>query len=75
MSGLDVSTSRNLIVVRSDLDALGYCARGSRRWFARMGLDWGDFVRDGIDAEIIEATGDAMALKLVEHIRVQHGQQ
>lgn len=51
------------------MDELGYCARGARRWAARMGLDWAAFVRDGIDAEILRATGDAMALRLVEHIK------
>lgn len=64
-----------LIVLRTDLDELGYCARGARRWFARMGLDWSDFVMCGIDAEILLATGDAMALRLVEHIRMRHGKQ
>lgn len=64
-----------MIVVRSDLDELGYCARGARRWFARMGLDWSDFVRQGIDAGILLATGDAMAIRLVEHLRAHHGRQ
>lgn len=67
--------STGLVVQRSHLDELGYCARGSRRWFARMGLDWADFVLRGIDAEILLATGDAMALRLVEHLKAQHGQQ
>ena len=58
-----------LIITRSDMDELGYCARGARRWFARMGLDWAAFVRDGIDAALLEATGDAMALRLVAHVR------
>lgn len=61
-----------MIIVRSDLDELGYCARGARRWFARMGLDWSAFVRDGLDSEAVVATGDAMALKLVEHVREHH---
>lgn len=64
-----------LIVKRSDLDALGYCARGSRRWFARMGLDWSAFLRDGIGIDILLASGDAMALRMVEHVRAQHGRQ
>jgi len=57
-----------MIVTRSDMDELGYCARGARRWFARMGLDWAAFVRDGIDADVLEATGDAMAQRLVAHV-------
>ena len=58
-----------MTVTRGHLDELGYCARGARRWFARMGLDWAAFVRGGIDADILLATGDAMALRLVQHIK------
>lgn len=68
MNGLGVATSRNLIITRSHMDELGYCARGARRWFDRMGLDWPAFVRDGIDAEVLLATGDAMAARLVQHV-------
>lgn len=64
-----------MIIVRSDLDEIGYCARGARRWFANMGLSWADFVRDGIDSDILLATGDAMAAKLVEHVKEKNGQQ
>ncbi|KVW96173.1 hypothetical protein [Thiobacillus denitrificans] len=58
-----------MIITRSHMDELGYCARGARRWFARMGLDWAVFVRDGIDADVLLATGDAMALRLIDHIK------
>lgn len=49
----------------------GFCARGGRAWFARHGLDWTDFVRHGIEAEILEQTGDGLALALVAHARSQ----
>lgn len=64
-------------VMRHHLDEMQppYCANGARRWFARMGLDWAAFVRDGIEAAELEATGDAMALKVVEYVRGQHGGQ
>jgi hypothetical protein len=54
----------------------GFCASGARAWFQRHGLDWSEFVRHGIDAEQLVATGDGMALKLVEHARQEdeHGQ-
>ena len=70
----------SLTVYRHHLDEMNppYCARGARRWFARMELDWAAFVRDGISAEALEATGDAMALKLAQHARdqeAQHGGQ
>lgn len=59
-----------MIILRQHMDEMPqpYCARGGRRWAARLGLDWAGFVRDGIDAEVLKATGDGMAIKLVEHV-------
>lgn len=51
----------------------GYCSGKSRDWFARHNLDWLDFVRNGIDAEILLATGCALAARLVEHARRVEG--
>lgn len=45
----------------------GYCAKGSRTWFAAHGLSWTDFVAHGLDESLFTATGDALALRLVEH--------
>lgn len=45
------------------------CSRGARAFFKRHGLDWHKFLRDGLPAETIEATRDAMALKVVEVAR------
>ena len=47
----------------------GFCARGTRAWAAAHGLDWAAFVREGIDAELLERTGDALALRVVAHAR------
>lgn len=47
----------------------GYCARGARRWAAAHGFDWCTFVHHGIDAAVLEATGDALALRVVAHAR------
>lgn len=63
MSDVDV------IVRADDLHAVGYCNRGARAWFARHGLDWARFVADGLPAGDLEATGDAMALRLAEYAR------
>ena len=41
------------------------CSRGARAFFARHGLDYGRFLREGLPAEQIRATGDAMALQVV----------
>ena len=53
----------------------GFCLSQSRTWFKRQGLDWRGFVRNGIDAAALEATGAALALAVVAHARqeVAHG--
>lgn len=48
------------------------CSRGSRAFFERHGLDWQRFLREGIPASELLATGDAMANQVVE---VARGQQ
>lgn len=52
----------------------GFCVGKSREWFRRHGLNWREFTRHGIAAESLIATGDAMALALVEHARLQEAQ-
>lgn len=53
-------------VTTQDLKACRLCAKGSRRWFEYHGLDWAGFVRDGIPAEAMLATGDSQVLQVVE---------
>ncbi len=48
---------------------IGYCANGSRAWFAAHGLRWADFVAKGIAASVLTATGDPLALALVAHAK------
>lgn len=45
------------------------CSRGARAFFARHNLDWQTFIKDGLPAEVIAATGDGMALQVVEVAR------
>jgi hypothetical protein len=55
-----------------------FCSRGARAFFARHGLDWRAFIRDGIAADALLATGDAMAARSVQHALEEtngHGQQ
>lgn len=47
------------------------CSRGARAFFRRHGLDWRLFLTQGLPASVIAATGDAMALRVVEVAR--HG--
>ena len=45
------------------------CSRGSRAFFKKHGLDWSTFLKEGIPAEELEATGDAMAIKVCKVAR------
>jgi hypothetical protein len=51
----------------------GFCLRGARAWFERHGLDWRAFVRHGVDAGVLKATGDPMAQAVVDHASKQLG--
>ena len=53
----------------------GMCMRGARAWAKRHGIDWGAFVKNGIPASSLEATGDALALRLVAHARAQEARR
>lgn len=66
-----IVTLRHLRRVPSFSGRHGFCSHGSREWFAYHGLDWGAFVREGIEAEVIEATGDALGLHLVAFARTE----
>lgn len=61
--------SDQVIVTIKDIRQLKYCSRGARKFFAKNGLDWSDFLANGVPAELLEETGDAMAIKLCEVAR------
>lgn len=64
-----IVTVEHLYSVPNYNGTIGFCGRGTRVWFRRHGLDWGAFVRNGIPASVLLATGDALALRVVEHAR------
>lgn len=41
------------------------CHSGCRTWFKAKGLDWSDFVTNGIDGQVFMDTGDANAIRIV----------
>jgi hypothetical protein len=47
----------------------GYCIPGGRRFFERYGLDWEDFVKNGIDSELLLSASDnnVRAVQVVEY--------
>ncbi len=40
------------------------CARGARAFFERYQLDWAGFLRAGIPADQLEATGDGLVVRV-----------
>ncbi|MFN3862303.1 MAG: hypothetical protein ACK4R2_12635 [Roseateles sp.] len=64
-----------LTITIDHVRAAGLCVPGTRTWFARQGLDFRAFLREGIAAEMLLATGDAMARRVVEHARQQAKQE
>lgn len=58
-----------VIVTMRDVRAVRMCSGGAREFFKRHDLDWNTFLKEGLPAEVIEATGDAMALQVVEVAR------
>ena len=46
--------------------SIGYCAKGMREFATRHGWSWAAICQDGIDEEELLATGDDMAIKIVE---------
>lgn len=61
-----------LTIWMRDIRAAKMCSGGTRAWFIRQGFDWDDFLKNGIDSQKFIATGDAMALQVVE---VAHGRR
>lgn len=73
-----IVTVQHLHTVPTWTTRTGYCARQSRAFFAEHDLDWLAFVREGIPAQRLLDTDNALAIHLVEHARkveAEHGQQ
>jgi hypothetical protein len=49
--------------------SLGYCARAGKDWFETHGLDWKDFLKNGLPVETAEAIGDHPGLTVAAAAR------
>lgn len=56
-------------IYMSDLRKAKMCARGSRAFFLSQDWDWQDFLKNGIDLEIVEKSNDAMAQQVVKAVK------
>ena len=68
-----MSEQRSNLQIATHLDAkaLGSCNAGLRRWFPRDGVTFDDFRQQGVTTGWLRATGDAMAIRLAEHVEQQ----
>lgn len=55
-----------MIITITDIRNAGHCVAGARAWAKAYDLDFRDFLKNGIDADVVLATGDAMAIQIVE---------
>jgi hypothetical protein len=62
-----------LIITIDDVRRAGHCARGAKAWFAAHGLDFRRFLREGIPAETMLATGDGQGIQVVERTIARRG--
>ena len=60
-----------MIIWIADAKEVHFCSRGIRAFFTKYGLDYTDFIKNGIDAEqLLERTfNDSMVVQIVEHKR------
>jgi hypothetical protein len=52
-----------------DLRAAKVCSKGARVFCQRQNIDWSLFLKNGVESEVLEKTGDAMAIRVVEVAR------
>ena len=58
-----------MIIKMRDVRAAKMCGLGAYGFCLRHGLDWKRFLREGLHSSELEATGDAMAIQVVEVAR------
>lgn len=56
------------------LRSCGFCLTpGGRTWFQQHGLDWKDFIRNGVEMSVLEAIDDALAKRVVAAAKKEYG--
>ena len=49
-----------------------YCSQGIRIFCKQYNIDYGDFLRNGLDPQVLIDTQDTMALRVVEAARKEY---
>lgn len=53
-------------IYMSDIRKANMCSQGTRAFFLSKGWDFQDFLKNGIDVEIVKACDDAMAQQVIK---------
>lgn len=61
--------NESFLITMKDARAAGICSKGVRDFFQRSGLDYSEFLKNGLPVEEIEATGDLIALRVTKVAR------
>ena len=75
---IDIQTieiNPQVMVYMSHVRSSGQCSRGAREWFTSRGLDFSDFLRNGLKVEIVEALGDELANIVCREARKDHAKR
>jgi hypothetical protein len=64
-------TDATLIVRVRHIRQAGYCASGTRAWFERHGLNYMEFLKNGLPAEAILARDDHLGNEVVRMARIE----
>lgn len=59
-------------IYMQDIRRAGLCAKGARDFFKSHNLDFNDFLKHGIDIQLIENTQDSIALKVVDLVKSEN---
>ena len=65
--------SEDFTVTLSDMRSLGYCCKGTRALAQRYGIDWDDFIKNGIPASRLLALDNHFATEAVRIAKLRRG--
>lgn len=58
---------------RARAAGMKYCVGGTKTFLEQHNLSWQEFKKPGLPADVLLATGDSMAIKLVDFVLSQGG--
>lgn len=64
-----------MIITMDHVRHIHYCSSGVKLFSKRHGIDLAEFCKNGVDEEVLLATGDQMAIDLVEDARKWESQR